>query len=127
VAYSAHQIKEHKMARTRNIGPGFVADASLTRSTRPYRAAAGSVGDGGVVPQIRAGGFGTVGGLGGILTDFGCYMNYAFCIAGCVWSWAGDQKFGGPIADSLGQLCVAQCDVDLVRCQGGLPPDGGIP
>ena len=118
------------MARTRTIGPGFAADASLTRSRGRYRASAGSY-DGGaagaIAPQMRAGSVGGIGGVGGILTDFGCYMNYAFCLAGCVWGWAGDQKFGGPVADALGQLCVAQCDVDLVRCQGGMGPEPGIP
>ena len=118
------------MTRTGTIGPGFAADASLTQSRARYRTSAASYGGGtavGVAPQIRAGGLGGVGGVGGILTDFDCYLNYAFCLAGCVWGWVGDQKFGGPVADALGQLCVAQCDVDLVRCQGGMGPEPGIP
>lgn len=118
------------MARTRTIGPGFAADASLTRSRGIYRAAGGSVGGGtagALAPQIRAGGFGGVGGIGGIFTDFGCYVNYAICLAGCAWGWVGDQRFGGGVANALGQLCVAQCDVDLVRCQAGMPSEPGIP
>ena len=118
------------MARMRTIGPGFAAEASLMRPSGQYQATAGAYGgetSGGVSPQIRAGGLGSVGGLGGILTDFGCYLNYSFCLAGCVGGWIGDQKFGGAVATSLAQLCIAQCQVDLVRCQGGLPPEPGIP
>ena len=117
------------MARTRSIGPGFAADASLTPSMRHYRTMAGSAGGAAatVIPQIRAGNIGGTGGIGGILTDFDCYLSYAFCLAGCVWSWAGDLKMGGTVANALGQLCVAQCDVDLVRCQGGMGPEPGIP
>jgi hypothetical protein len=117
------------MARTHTVGPGFAADASLTRPGGRYRAAAGSYGggiEGGVAPQMRGGGYG-VGGFGGLFSDIGCYINYAFCLAGCAWGWAGDQKLGGPVANVLGQLCVSQCDVDLVRCQGGMPPEPGIP
>ncbi len=118
------------MPRIRTVGPGFTADASLMRPTGNYHATSGSYGDGtagAVSPQIRAGGLGNIGGLGGILTDFNCYLSYSFCLAGCVWGWLGDQKLGGAVANGLGQLCVAQCQVDLVRCQGGLPPEPGIP
>jgi hypothetical protein len=118
------------MSRTRTIAPGFTADASLTRSSEHYRASAVSYGGGtagAVAPQIQAGGFGGVGGLGGIFSDLGCYLNYGFCLAGCAWGWLGDQKFGGRVANALGELCVAQCAVDLARCQAGMPPEPGIP
>jgi hypothetical protein len=89
--------------------------------------AAGANLAGSVTPQIGAGGLGTVGGWGSIFTDFGCYTSYAFCIAGCVWDRIKNDQFGAPVADALGQYCVAQCDVDLIRCKGGLPPEPGIP
>ena len=118
------------MAARRNIGPGFGAEAALGQSRRHYRAA-GSFAAGSadaVVPQLQGGGFGGFGGLGGIFTDFGCYLNYSFCLAGCVWGWLGDSKnFPAPLAGVLAEKCVLDCQVDLLRCQGGGGPGGGIP
>ena len=110
--------------------PGFHAEASLSAANGHYRAgssfSAGAADA--IVPQLAAGGLsGGVGGLGGIFTDFGCYLNYSFCLMGCAWEWLKWTAVDPALGNSLGSLCVAECDVDLVRCKGGLPPEPGIP
>ena len=112
----------------RNVVPGFRAEASLSQSTRHYRTADSSfeaaVSDG-VVPQL-AGSTG-LGGVGGIFTDFGCYWNYSFCLLGCGWEWLRWAGIDAGLAGVLAEKCVLDCEVDLIRCKGGLPPGPGIP
>ncbi len=86
------------------------------------------MGEGGLSPQLRAGGgFGTHGGFGSFWGDFGCYANYVACALGCAWEWVTWAGVDLPVANSLGGLCMANCDVNLLRCKIGLPPEPGIP
>jgi hypothetical protein len=117
------------MALTRNIRPGFVAEAALTPSARPYRTVAGTyaaAADGSVVAQLSTGGD-VLGDIIDIFSNFGCYLNYSICLLGCVWEWGKWQGIDATIATTLGQKCALDCEVELLRCKGGLPPGGGIP
>lgn len=117
------------MAR-RNVGPGFHAEAALSQTMGQYCTAGSSFSDTSadlIVPQRAAGGLSGGIGVGGILTDFGCYLNYSFCLLGCAWEWLKWTAVDPALGNSLGSLCVAECDVDLMRCKGGLPPEPGIP
>jgi hypothetical protein len=117
------------MPRRRNGLPGFGAEASLTQSTRHYRASAIPVDGAGshdLVPQLAVG-TGSGGEFGGIFTDFGCYFNYTICLLGCGWEWLRWAGIDPGIANVLAQKCALDCEVDLIRCKGGLPSEPGIP
>jgi hypothetical protein len=116
------------MALTRSIGPGFLAEAALTPSARHYRTAAGSSAagmTGAIVPQLRAGG--GFGDIVDVFVNLGCYLNYGFCLLGCLWEWGKWQGIDPQIGSTLGEKCALDCQVELLRCKGGLPPGGGIP
>jgi hypothetical protein len=119
------------MSVRRNGAPGFTAEAVLSQTTRHYRTAGTSFDAGrsnAVVPQLAIGtGVGGLGGLGGIFTDFGCYWSYSFCLLGCAFEWVKWEGIDTGVASALAQKCVADCEVDLLRCKGGLPPEPGIP
>jgi|ERR1700727_1224370 hypothetical protein len=108
--------------------PGFGAEASLYRSSASYYSATvtSSAGAGGsLTPQLMSGGYGVDGG--GILTDIECGLRFLGCAILCGVEWIGWAGTSIGVANGLFEYCAANCEVDVLKCVIGLPPDPGIP